>query len=170
MDQAFETAVLRAMEAYFGGDARRIEHAHRVTAWARELLRREGGDPMVIIGAAALHDIGIHEAEHKYGSTSGKYQEIEGPPIARRILTGLDIAPDTIEEICRIIAFHHSIGPMRDNLNFRVLYDADWLVNLGDEFDPKDTERLRRMIERVFLTETGRRLAAETYLGRSTAG
>lgn len=166
MSESFETAVLQAMESYFGNDARRIAHAHRVTVYARELLRREdGGNPVVVIGAAALHDIGIHEAERKHGSTGGKYQELEGPPIARRILTGLGVPPDVIEEICRIIAHHHSIGPMRENPDFRILYDADWLANLPDEFDIRDRKKLGEIIPRVFLTRSGRRLATEIYLG-----
>ena len=69
---ATSTALMRAMEAYFHKDARRISHAHRVTEYAEGLLEREGGDYSIVIGAAVLHDIGIHQAQKKYGSTSGK--------------------------------------------------------------------------------------------------
>ncbi len=124
-------ALMRAMEAYFNKDAKRINHAHRVTQYAEELLKREGGDHPVVIGAAVLHDIGIHQSQKKYGSTSGKYQEKEGPPIARRILTRLDFDPEQINEICEIIAHHHSPGEITSR-NFMILYDADWLVNLRD--------------------------------------
>ncbi len=41
---ADKTALMRGMEAYFNGDARRINHAHRVTGYAEELLKWEGGD------------------------------------------------------------------------------------------------------------------------------
>lgn len=81
---------MKAMETYFDGDTKRINHAHRVTAYAEQLLEQEEGDYPIVIGASVLHDIGIHQAEKKYGSTSGKYQEKEGPPIARRILTRLE--------------------------------------------------------------------------------
>jgi HD superfamily phosphodiesterase len=129
---ATKEALLEAMEAYFAGDVKRIEHARKVTGYAEELLRREGADRGVVIAASVLHDIGIHEAERKYGSTSGRYQEIEGPPIARRILTELGLERDKIEEVCEIIAHHHSPGKIATR-NFAVLYDADWLVNLRDE-------------------------------------
>ena len=153
----------RAMEDYFGGDIRRIDHAHRVTDYAEELLTLEAGDYTVVMAAAVLHDIGIHQAQEKYGSTSGRYQEKEGPPIARRILTRLGFKPEPIEEICTIIAHHHSPGKITTR-NFSLLYDADWLVNLRDEYDIQDREKLSKVIERVFLTPSGRALARQTYL------
>ncbi len=160
---AAKTALTRAMEAYFKGDEKRINHAHRVTEYTEELLKQEGGDYPIVIGASVLHDIGIHQAEKRYGSTSGKYQEKEGPPIARRILTGLGFEPDQIQEICEIIAHHHSPGKINTQ-NFKILYDADWLVNLKDEHDIQDRHKLSNIIRRVFLTGSGKALAREIYL------
>ena len=117
-------ALIKAMEAYFQADTKRINHAIKVTGYAEELLKGEGGDETIVIGAAVLHDIGIHAAEKKYGSTLGKYQEIEGPPIARQILAQLGLAAKQIEEICQIIAHHHSPGKINTR-NFKILYDAD---------------------------------------------
>lgn len=156
-------ALIKAMEVYFQADTKRINHARRVTSYAEELLQQEGGDYTVVIGAAVLHDIGIHEAERKYSSTSGAYQEKEGPPIARQILTRLGFQSDQIEEICAIIAHHHSPGKINTR-NFSVLYDADWLVNLRDEHDIQDKYKLRHIIDRVFLTPSGKALARKIYL------
>lgn len=157
-------ALIQAMEDYFNGDSRRINHAHRVTAYAEQLLQTDEGDYPIVIGAAVLHDIGIHEAQRKHGSTSGRFQELEGPPIARQILERLEFQEEQIKEICDIIAHHHSIGPMRSNSNFRILYDADWLVNLKDDYSIDDKDKLGRIIERAFLTQTGKDLAKELYL------
>ncbi len=159
----FREALIAEMEAYFGEDTRRIEHAHRVTGYAEELLRREGGDYPAVIAAAVLHDIGIPEAERKFGSAAGHYQEREGPPVARQILERLEAAPALIEEVCEIIAYHHTPGKVQTH-NFAVLSDADWLVNLRDEYGISDPTRLRTIIDRVFLTKSGRELAAETFL------
>ncbi|MDO8491753.1 MAG: HD domain-containing protein [Dehalococcoidia bacterium] len=158
-----KAALMGAMEAYFGADSRRIDHSRKVTSYAEELLKREVGDPIVVIAAAVLHDIGIHQAEKKYGSPSGKYQEIEGPPIARGILTALGMGQAHIDEVCEIIAHHHSPGKITSK-NFGILYDADWLVNLRDEYDIKDKAKLKAIVERVFLTESGKALARQTYL------
>ena len=46
--------------------------------------------------AAVLHDIGIRPSEAKYQSCSGKYQEIEGPPIALEILKDCSVSEDMI--------------------------------------------------------------------------
>lgn len=162
MDRAGER-LTEAMEAYFGDDRRRVAHASEVAKHAERIMESEGGDPDIIIAAALLHDIGIHEAERKYGSTSGKYQEVEGPSIARPILEEHGFPPDQIEEVCEIIAHHHSPGRI-NTTNFRVLYDADWLVNLRDEYNVNDRNKLSAIIDRVFLTEGGKRLAREMYL------
>lgn len=87
-------ALLGEMAAYFGSDARRVDHARMVTGYAEEIWRREGGDYRIIIGAAVLHDVGIHQAEKKHRSTAGKFQEIEGPHIARPILARLGFTPE----------------------------------------------------------------------------
>ncbi len=160
---AIKEALTRAMEVYFKGDAKRINHAHRVAEYAEELLKPEGGDYLIVIGASVLHDIGIHQAHKKYGSTISKYQEEEGPPIARGILTKLGVEQSQIEEICEIIAHHHSPGVITTK-NFKILYDADWLVNLKDEYGIRDRAKLNNIIEKVFLTQSGKTLAREIYL------
>ena len=86
-----KVALIKAMESYFDGDTKRIDHAHKVTEYAERLLESNGGDYSIVIGSAVLHDIGIHEAERKHGSTSGKYQEIEGPPSHRRYWANWDL-------------------------------------------------------------------------------
>jgi len=156
-------SVETAMRDYFGADQRRIDHALRVTGFAEQILKREKGDRLVVVAAALLHDIGIREAERKYGSSAGDLQEREGPPVARKILTGLDFDEAVIVEVCEIIASHHSPGEV-DTDNFRVIWDADWLVNLGDEFDLKDTGKTLEMIGRIYQTATGKSLAEQIYL------
>ncbi len=167
--KATKETLTRAMEAHFNEDTRRINHAHRVTEYAEELLKREGGDYRIVIGASLLHDIGIHASEKKYRSTSGQYQEKEGPPIARAILTRLDFEPAQIEEVCQIIAHHHSPGKINTQ-NFKILFDADWLVNLRDEYDIQDRNKLTSIIDRVFLTQSGKALARDVYLKEPRPG
>ena len=96
------------MKKYFGQDFKRVNHALKVARYAEQILKMEGGNPMVVLGAAYLHDIGIHEAEKKYESSSGHYQEMEGPTIAREILEKLDVQKEIVDEICDIIGHHHS--------------------------------------------------------------
>jgi len=152
-----------AMKDYFGADQRRVDHALRVTGFAEEILRQEKGDRLVVIAAALLHDIGIREAERKYGSSAGNLQESEGPPVAREILSSLKFDETVIAEVCEIIASHHSPGEV-DTDNFRVIWDADWLVNLGDEFDLRDAAKTRELIRGIFQTATGKAIAERIFL------
>jgi HD superfamily phosphodiesterase len=155
-------SIAREMESYFQDDRRRIDHAYKVTGFAEELLKSERGQWEVVIAAGLLHDIGIHNAEKKFKSSSGKYQEIEGPPVAREILTRLGRRSSEIEEVCQIIGHHHSPGK-NESTNFKILYDADWLVNLGDEFDTSDKAKIKTVIDKVFMTATGKKLAKQVY-------
>jgi putative nucleotidyltransferase with HDIG domain len=151
------------MKKYFGKDFKRVNHAFKVARYAEQILKMEGGNPLVVLGAAYLHDIGIHEAERKYGSTSSHYQEQEGPAIAREILERLDVQKEMIEEICDIIGHHHS-PRNEETLNFQILYEADWLVNIDEEGISKDREKLEGIIEKEFRTATGKQLADNLFL------
>lgn len=122
--------IIKEMENYFGRDIKRINHAHRVLRFAEEIMEKEGGDREVVTAAAILHDIGIHAAEKKYGSTAGKFQELEGPPIAEHLLKRIDFPDEKIGEVLEIIAHHHSPGKI-ETKNFKILYEADCIVNRG---------------------------------------
>jgi len=154
--------LLVELEEYFGSDKKRIGHAVEVLKYAEMLLGPEGAAARIVIPAAILHDVGIKVAEQKYGSSTGHYQEKEGPPVARKMLEKSGLNKADIDEICDIIAHHHSPGKI-NTANFRVLFDADWLVNLKDEIDISDGGNLRTAIDRLFLTRSGRELAVKVY-------
>jgi len=155
--------LIEEMKNVFGGDQRRIEHALAVLDYAEQIQAAEGGDLLVVKAAAILHDIGIHEAERKYGSSAGNYQEIEGPPIAEEILGKYDLDETVVGHICRIIANHHRAKDI-NTLEFRILWDADWLVNIPVELPNIGREKLKKLIDKLFKTNTGRRIAVELFL------
>jgi len=153
------------MKRYFTTDFKRIGHATRVARYSEELAKKEKGNPAVILSAAYLHDIGIHEAERKYQSTAAQYQEEEGPPIARQILTKLGAREDLIEEVCDIVGHHHHPRDV-ETTNFKAIYDADLIVNLEENQKDKASspERLASIIDQSFLTDSGRELAIKVFL------
>jgi HD superfamily phosphodiesterase len=147
------------MKRYFRQDFKRIGHAGRVARYAERLAREEGGEMAVILSAAYLHDIGIRESERKYNSSAARYQEEEGPPVAREILKRLQARDELIEEVCDIIGHHHHPRD-EETLNFKVLYDADLITNLEEEKEEGlDLDRLKKIIEKSFLTRAGGELA-----------
>ena len=147
------------MKRYFKDDFKRIGHAIKVARYADRIVKKEKGDPAVVLSAAFLHDIGIHKAERKYNSTEARYQEEEGPLIAREILARLKAPEELIEEVCGIIGHHHHPRP-EETVNFKVVYDADQIVNLEEKQEeaPMDRRSLTALIDRAFLTEGGREL------------
>jgi HD superfamily phosphodiesterase len=114
----------------------------------------------VVLIAAYLHDIGIKEAERKYQSNEASYQEQEGPPVARGILTKLGSLPELVDEVCDIIGHHHHPRE-EETTNFKILFDADLIVNLEERHkeSPLDPGKLSGIIEKSFLTQSGRKLA-----------
>lgn len=152
------------MKRYYKSDFKRIGHATRVARYAERIGKKEGGTLAVIMGAAYLHDIGILEAQRKYGSTRAEYQEKEGPAIARSIMEKLKANPAVIDEVCDIIAHHHhpSSG---ESVNFKVVYDSDIIANLEEKHkeNPMKNDQLKEVIDSSFLTQSGRE-EAETVL------
>jgi len=157
------------MKHYFDGDFKRIGHAGKVARYAEQIAKgEEEGNHAVIMICAYLHDIGIKESERKYQSSAPKYQHQEGPPVAREILTKLEANSGLIDEVCDIIGHHHHPRP-QETVNFKVLYDADLIVNLQEsqEESGKPAPHLPQVVEKSFLTATGQKVAAEALLAPS---
>ncbi|MFC1495011.1 HD domain-containing protein [Thermodesulfobacteriota bacterium] len=148
------------MKRYFNRDFKRIGHASRVARYAEKIGKEEGGNLSVILTSAYLHDIGIKEAERKHNSNAPRYQEEEGPPVAREILEKLEAQEGLIEEVCDIIGHHHHPRE-EETVNFKVLYDADRITNLEERQNetPVDLEKIKKIIDSSFLTDSGKRLA-----------
>ena len=155
--------LLEALEEHFAPEGRHVEHAMAVLAFAEELMRAEAADWHIVVPAALLHDMGVKPALEKYGSTDAPYQEREGPPLARAVLLRLGLQLADIDEVCDIVGHHHSPRP-EETANFRVVYDADGLVNLAPIASTLTPEELRQRIRDLFLTAAGRRKAEELYL------
>lgn len=164
-DDLLKDRIAIEMKKYFKTDFKRIGHASRVARYAQKIGVSEGGNMAVILAAAYLHDIGIHEAERKHNSTAAKYQELEGPAIARSIMEDLGANEALIEEACDIIGHHHHPRE-EETLNFKVLYDADLIANIEDnqKEKPSEPEKIIKIINSSFFTENGKKTATEQLL------
>ncbi|NOQ46812.1 MAG: HD domain-containing protein [Desulfobulbaceae bacterium] len=153
----FKDRVAIAMRKYFESDSRRIQHAIDVATHAETIGKQEqNGDMAVIMASAYLHDIGIKESERKYNSSAARYQHQEGPPVAGKLLTELKAEEALIEEVCDIIGHHH-LPRDKETTNFKVLYDADLIVNLTEKYQeaPPSREKLDKILANSFLTTSG---------------
>lgn len=156
--------VMQSMIQYNSGDPKRVQHAVKVTAFAVFIGEREKLDEKqmeVLTLAAILHDIGIHNSEKKYGSSSGKYQELEGPPVAKSILLEAGVPEDRIERICFLIGHHHTYTDI-DGIDYQILVEADFLVNLYE--DGLGKEQAKTVLDKYFKTPSGREYLIAMYL------
>lgn len=153
------------MKRYFKNDFKRIGHASRVARYAEKIGKEERGNLAVILTAAYLHDIGIKESERKYQSTAARYQEEEGPPVARDILERLGAKTELVDEVCDIVGHHHHPRP-EETTNFKCIYDADLLTNMEEaqKESPTDPDKLAKRVNDLFMTASGKKLAAEVLL------
>jgi predicted HD phosphohydrolase len=161
--KSFLVTVKEAMERYFANDQRRIDHALQVSIYAGELLAYIDADPVVTLASAYLHDIGIPMAERKHGSSSGKWQELEGPPIARKILLDLGAESVFTEQVAEIIANHHTRDGVKSP-EFRVIWDADALVNFAEALPSRGEEQRENILQDHMATEAGFRIARRIFI------
>ncbi len=159
--------VMYAMIDYFGRDIRRINHLIKVHGYARMIGLLEGLDAQtqtVLEVAALTHDIGIKVSEQKYQSASGHYQQLEGPAEARALLHQLSVDTQIVERVCWLIAHHHTYEGIT-GLDYQILVEADFLVNIDEDGMTRDAVQAVR--ERVFRTQTGLSLLQSLYGDRS---
>lgn len=153
-----EDLILKMIE-FDAGDPRRIQHFLKVYQYASLIGRKEGldaGTQKVLEMAAVLHDIGILPAERKYGQCNGKLQEQEGPAYARELLEGFsEVTAEEIERVCYLIGHHHTYKDV-DGIDYRILLEADFLVNAWEDQLPK--ENIIHFRDMVFETKTGKQL------------
>ena len=115
---------------------------------------------MYIEAAAIVHDIGIRLCLEKYGDGNGKLQEKEGPALAEQMLSELGFEKDVIERVSFLVGHHHTYTGI-DGLDYQILVEADFLVNLFE--GNTDTAHIRATYDNIFRTETGKKICREMF-------
>ena len=110
---------------------------------------------------AVLHDIGIKNAEAKYNSSAGKYQEQEGPAVAQDILTEFDFDREFVERVKFLIGHHHTYDNIQ-GMDYQILVEADFIVNIYE--DNMQKEAIENVINKIFVTKEGTEIAKTMFL------
>lgn len=156
--------LMDAMIAYDHGDVKRIQHFVKVHDFAAAIGMLEKLDEetqFILESAAILHDIGIHISEQKYGSSNGKYQELEGPAEAEKLMRKVGgYTESQIDRIRYLIGHHHTYHEI-DGMDYQILIEADFLVNLYEDGESKETAEAVR--SRIFRTEAGIRFLSQMF-------
>lgn len=152
-----------AMINLYQGDSKRIQHFCKVHSYAKLIGEMENvdKDTLFILEAAALtHDIGIHLCEEKYGNCDGKLQEKEGPDIAKKLLADLGFKDAVSDRVQYLIAHHHTYTNI-DCIDYQILVEADFLVNMYEDSLPIDA--IETAYNKIFRTESGKRICKEMF-------
>jgi len=133
-----------------------LEHALRVTAWAKKLAAEEGANSLVVELAALLHDIGRSGAVEKTHAESSA-------GLAATILRKYQYPEEVVSAVREAIITHsRERGYEPATLEAKVLYDADKLDFVG----PVGIARLFAMAGVNGWTFVGENSCEEFYRGR----
>lgn len=152
------------MIEYFGNDTKRINHFLKVHSFGTLIGRLENVSQETLLKietATLVHDIGIKVAEEKYGSCNGKQQELEGPPIARKMLEELEFDEKVIERVAFLVGNHHSYAKI-DDMDFQILVEADFLVNFYE--DEMSVNAISEAMKRIFKTSAGKKICETMFV------
>ena len=151
------------MITYFAGDPQRIQHFIKVHSFARLIAQNENlaNEQLFIVEAAAyVHDIGIKPAELKHGSCDGKLQEKYGPAEAENMLNACGFSGKSIERITYLVGHHHTYTNI-DGIDYQILVEADFLVNLYEDNCTEDA--ILHAYEKIFKTEAGKHICRTMF-------
>ena len=162
-----DNLISRAVEKmvdYYQGNKHDVAHFIKVYTYAKtigELEQLDADTQQILELAAIVHDIACPLCRIKYGNTNGKNQEAESPALVEPFLAELSVPQDKIERISWLVAHHHTYTNV-DGIDYQILLEADYLVN-ADESE-YSLKAIQTTYERVFKTESGRRLLRSIYL------
>jgi len=141
----------------------RIQHLAKVHSFARLIGLSEGIDEKtlyILETVAYTHDIGIKPSYEKYGHCKGPFQEREGVEPAKKMLSQLGFEQDIIDRVCWLIAHHHTYTDVI-GMDYQILLEADFLVNLFENGD--DRETIEAAYKKIFKTETGKHICRTMF-------
>lgn len=150
--------LIMEMTHYYEGQPRRIQHFMKVYGYAKLIGELEGidkRDQEILEVAAIVHDIGIKKSEDIYGDSAGQHQEELGPAIAEEMLAKFGYDEKLIQRVSYLVGHHHTYGNI-DSVDYQILVEADFLVNLFE--DDASKESARNALDKIFQTETGREI------------
>ena len=156
--------IITAMIDYYKGDVKRINHFMKVYAFAKSIGEEEGLESKtqnILEIAAIVHDIGIKLSEEKYNSSAGKYQEMEGPAEAERLLIDLGVNSDVIRRVCYLVGHHHTYKNI-EGMDYQILVEADFIVNIYEDNESK--KAVRKIYDSIFKTVTGKKYIKDLFL------
>ena len=129
------------------------EHTLRAVEYGKILLAKEGGNPLVVIPALYLHDVGWSRVDfsdfisfsvpEKKDAKSVLLHMKYGAELSREILESINYDQTLINKIVSIIAIHDNPGKIlaMQDIDATIVFEADFL----DKFGPGGKSRVSKM-------------------------
>ena len=147
--------VVRKMVEYSKGDLHDINHFMKVYAYAKTIAEGENLSPeqqKLVEVTAVVHDIACPLCRVKYGNANGKHQEEESAALIEEFFVDSDLPKEFVDRVSYIVSHHHTITGI-DGIDYQILVEADFLVNLAEEQSSKET--IESVKNKIFKTKTG---------------
>ena len=107
------------------------------------------------------HFCKVHSYAKQYGNCSGKLQEKEGPKLAENLLAKLGFNIETSQRVQYLIAHHHTYDNI-NSIDWQILVEADFLVNMFEESLPKSA--VQNAYNKIFKTASGKEICKKMFL------
>ena len=155
--------IMEKMIAFSNGNLHDMNHFMCVWTYAKTIGELEGLDRKTqetLEIAAITHDIACPLCREKYGNTNGKRQEEEGGPLVRSFLADAGLSAEQVDRVAYLVSHHHTYTDI-DGIDYQILVEADFLVNICD--DNLTKEAALKAYNSIFKTECGKKICREMF-------
>ena len=155
--------IMEKMIAFSNGNLHDMNHLMCVWTYAKTIGELEGLDRKTqetLEIAAITHDIACPLCREKYGNTNGKRQEEEGGPLVRSFLADAGLSAEQVDRVAYLVSHHHTYTDI-DGIDYQILVEADFLVNICD--DNLTKEAALKVYNNIFKTESGKKICREMF-------
>lgn len=152
-----------------------IPHTLCSVYYMKKLIRKEGGNPRILVATMYLHDIGYPRLRRGYTLREvlrTKQQHVrDGPKLAEIILRKLNFSENEIDKITYLVKTHDDLRGLT-TCNRQLVFEADSLGQIDWEkvrptFDKENCEKwledFRNKRLKRFRTKTGKRLVTQLF-------
>ncbi len=164
-EDLFKDRVAVEVKRYLGTNFKHIAHTVKVADFAEKIGKEEKANLAVVLSAAYLYNIGAKNSFEKFDSTQPEDIAKESPKVAKELMEKLGAKEELISEVIDIVC-HHSGPGKDDNLNRKVLHDADMLAHMVtcEGKNGVDKKEFSAKLDKFFLTSAGNKLARDLLI------
>jgi hypothetical protein len=136
-----------------------------VFQYAKELVRKEGGDPRVVLSAALLLATGACES----GPIESQPEQVSNRPEAttkmKAALDHMRFDEDTARRVCHILENCRK-GENADAIDFQIVCDSQTLAGLAAEHFAGSSGEWENLIQTSLRTDAARNMARGLFRAR----